>query len=74
MLDRLPIFTPFNKSIASCRCLTVKELKLNQEFESFNGKRSEAFISDSSCAKRSYVSGNNSSRCNLIALCNTKII
>ena len=43
MLDRLPIITPFNKNIASCRCLTVKELKLNQEFERFNCKKIGGF-------------------------------
>ena len=74
MLDRLPIITPFNKSIARCRWLTVKELNINKELERFNCKRSEAFISDSSCTKRVYVSGNNSFGFNLIALCNTKII
>ena len=60
--------------MASCRWLTVKELNVNQELERFNVKSSEACISDSSFAKRVYVSGNNSFGFNLIALCNTKII
>ena len=62
----LSIITPFNKGIASCRWLAVTELKVNQEFEWFNGKREEGVISDSSCIKRAYVTCNNSSSFNLI--------
>ena len=64
----LSIITPFNKGITSCRWLKVKELKVKQWLERFNGKRSKGFISDSSCIKRTYVTGNNSSSLNLIAI------
>ena len=63
----------FLKGIISRKWLIVKQLKVNQQFERFNDKRKEDFISDSSYTKFTYVSDNNISGIKLIAIFNYQI-
>ena len=72
-IGRLTAEPIFKKGIVSFKWLIIKQLKLNKQFERFNDKRTEGFISDSSYTKFTYVSDNNISGIKLIAIFNYQI-